>query len=842
MPVLDSQESRPAASALFSEGMLLGVLLIMAVLAAPASALIDGMPDSAEIFSEEELSWLDQHPVFRVAGPQAFPPFYFRDPDGHVIGMAADYMTIIASVLQVRFDNLEKKPWPQVLQGAREKTVDVIACSAKTADRSVFLLFSNPYLSFPLVIITRKDAPFVGGLEDLHGKILSVMPGNATQEWLRRDSIEIRAWQSSTPYDALKAVATGRADAHIENLAAASYIIQQQGLTNLKVAAPTSYGNYNLYIAVRNDWPELIPILNKVLGAIPPETHTAIRNTWLAVRYEHGIDAVTVGVWGLLVIGLSLVGFLGFFFWNRSLKREIIERQKAEKALADQESTMRSIFRAAPTGIGMTVDRVITRVNDKLIDMIGYDRDELVGKNARILYPSDEDYDLVGKDKYEQILKTGTGTVETHWVHKDGTVMDVILSSTPLDPDDLSRGVTFTALDVTDRKQLEERLRQSSKMEAVGTLSGGIAHDFNNILAIILGNTELARLNVPENSKADRYLGEVVTASLRAKDLVGQLLTFSRKSESRHRPIDISPIVKESLKMLRATIAAGIEFDTVISGPLPAVMADPTQIHQIMINLCTNAADAMDHDNGLLNVELTTVSFGRDDVLAYPDLHEGDYVRLAVRDTGKGIPVEAMERIFDPYFTTKAVGKGTGLGLAVTHGIVKNHNGAIWVNSREGKGTSVEVFFPVVGDQAPEVPDGKTRSVPPAGTGRILFVDDERAMVTLFEHRLAKLGYEVTGTTDPVAALGLFRKDPHGMDVIITDMTMPGMSGAALIREVLSIRPDIPAILCTGYSETMTEESALALGVFRYLEKPIAMDTLATAIQEAMAVSGSWPV
>ncbi|MFH1154835.1 MAG: transporter substrate-binding domain-containing protein [Pseudomonadota bacterium] len=912
--------------------------------------------DTVLVLTAEEENWLKDHRVMRVAGPKAFPPFHFFDMDGTLKGIASDYLDLVFRQLNITADIQKNLPWPEVLQKAKAREIDLIACSAKTRDREGYLLFSKPYMSFPLVIITRKDAPFVGGLDDLQGKKVALVQGVSTGEWLERDRIQMIPVRVGTPLEGLTAVSTGKADAHIENLAAAVYLMEFHGLSNLKIAGPTPYGNYELYIAVRNDWPELIPIINKALETVSVNDQTAIREKWLSVNYDHGIHAWTVAVWIFCVVGLALVGLTGFFLWNRSLRREILERKTAEAALAKQESTLRSLFLAAPTGIGMTRERIITDANDRLVQMTGYSRDELMGKDARMLYPTDRDYEYVGREKYRKIAEMGTGTVETFWRRKDGKIIDVILSSTPLNREDLSEGVTFTALDITDRnrarqelmqserryrgivedqtelilrvddrksitfvnnafcrffemgreelenrplaevlpqeiqglfilagdgltadapvksydsegrnrsgkpfwihwsmrrlfddsgsptevqavgqdmterRHLEDRLRQSSKMEAIGTLSGGIAHDFNNILGIIMGNAELAMVNLSEDAKVHRFIKEVLTASLRARDLVGQLLAFSRKTESKKKPVDMAGIVTESLKMLRATIPASVEFKTVLAGDLPQVMADTTQIHQVMINLCTNAADAMVLEGGLIAIRLERVFL--DNGTDHPDLPEDDYVRLTVTDTGHGMSQDILDRIFDPYFTTKAVGKGTGLGLSVTHGIVKNHGGSIRVTSRKGKGTAVEVLLPVLKTRVHQAPDA-VRLIA-EGRERILFVDDEEALVTLFKHRLQKLGYTVEGSTDPVWALNLIKADPGCIDLLITDMTMPKLTGDRLVTEARRLHPDLPAILCTGFSETMSEETARGLGINRYLEKPVETAVLAEAIREVL--------
>ncbi|MDG4474997.1 response regulator [Thiovibrio frasassiensis] len=384
-----------------------------------------------------------------------------------------------------------------------------------------------------------------------------------------------------------------------------------------------------------------------------------------------------------------------------------------------------------------------------------------------------------------------------------------------------------------ERSVLEAQLRQAQKMEAIGTLAGGIAHDFNNILAAILGYTELAKQKMIPESEPDHCLGEVLKATSRAKGLVQQILAFSRKGEQEMKPMRIQCVVKEALKLLRASIPSSIEIQQRIAPDCLPILADPTRIHQIIMNLCTNASHAMEAQGGTLSVLLENTALGEEEAQAH-GLPAGGYVLLVVSDTGHGMGKEVLDHIFEPYFTTKEQGKGAGMGLAIVHGLVVGGGGKIIVASTLGQGTTFRIFFPQVSDKVAEEAHPEICSPSPKGSECIFVIDDEQAIVAMEKIALERLGYRVRLFADSEEALAAFRADPQGCDLVVTDQTMPHLSGMELAKAFLQIRPDLPIILSTGYSSQASEEDALRAGIRRFIMKPLNISQLATAIREIL--------
>ncbi|MFH2058954.1 MAG: LytS/YhcK type 5TM receptor domain-containing protein [Pseudomonadota bacterium] len=518
---------------------------------------------------------------------------------------------------------------------------------------------------------------------------------------------------------------------------------------------------------------------------------------------------------------------------DKALIKEINERKAAELAAHKSKEEWENTFDSISDVVSLqdTNFRII-KINKAGCDTLEREYKDIIGMHCYTLF-RDLDEPCHGCPLIET---ANTLEPHAHEMFNKKLGKTFLVSGAPvLDENGTMTHITHVAKDITDRKKLEADLFQAQKMESIGTLAGGIAHDFNNILTAIMGYSELAKVHIPKDSKAHMDIDQIVKSSRRAADLVKHILAFSRKSD--HSLESLSPhlIVKETLKMLRASLPTTIQIQENIDRNCGNILADPTNIHQIIINLCTNALHAMENEKGTLSIRLYNETLNEKQIAKELGESPGLFVVLEVKDTGHGMDQKIIANIFDPYFTTKEVGKGTGLGLSVIHGIVKDYHGFIRVDSKPGKGSIFQVYIPALnqGTIAKET-SADNEDVLPTGTERILIVDDESVIVEVNKMILERLGYTVTTTTESLLALEKIRSAPDLFDLVISDQTMPGLTGVELSQEILKIRPGMPIIICTGYSSVVSEENSLAMGIRKYLKKPIHTKDLARSIRQVI--------
>ena len=529
---------------------------------------------------------------------------------------------------------------------------------------------------------------------------------------------------------------------------------------------------------------------------------------------------------------------------------DVTERVRSENELRESQARLASIFRLAPVGIGVSRGRVIQEVNERVCTISGYRRDELVGQSSRMLYPSAGEFERAGRVTRADERLHGFATVESTWIRKDGEAVDVLLDSTPLDPDDVHAGTTFMVLDVTDtkraareREELERQLLHAQKLEAIGTLAAGIAHDFNNILSAMTGFAELALSDMAAESSARDDLAEVLQAGERARELVGQLLSFARAGdiddEGDGGTTDISAVVREAGAMLRRSIPTSVAMTLSIAPDCSRVRVDGTRLHQLVVNLVTNAYHAVRGEGEMGSEGRIALSLDAVDVDPVADsrlaaLPPGPYVRFVVRDNGHGMDASTRARIFDPYFTTKRSGEGTGLGLAIVHSIVNGTGGMVIVDSAPGEGTTFTIYLPVAEPERRRTEKDADGTVARRGGERVLLVDDDAAVLRMVGRSLERYGYDVTSCADGAAAVAAFSATPGRFDIVVTDQAMPRMTGTQLARVLLAARPDLPVILCTGYSHEISRDKADELGIRRLVFKPTTGGELAAQIRNVL--------
>lgn len=518
---------------------------------------------------------------------------------------------------------------------------------------------------------------------------------------------------------------------------------------------------------------------------------------------------------------------------NQSLLVEIENQRLSDLALKESEIRLKTILESNPDPIILyDLKGSPLYLNPAFTTLFGWALEELNGRS--IPFVPEDQKEFTAKKIWEMYKYGKVQAFETKRLTKNHQTLEVLVSAALTRAADESPiGIVVHLTNISEKKALEAQYKHAQKLEAIGTLAGGIAHDFNNILSGIMGYSQLARMNISEPEKAVADIDQVIKAANRAKDLVRQILTFSRQSEYQKQPLKIFIIVKEALKLIRSSIPATIEIKEDIVSKA-SVMADPTQIHQVVMNLCTNAYHAMRETGGTLSVGLKEIAVPGPDAIVDLNMTPGNYLRLEVHDTGTGIEPSMMDKIFDPYFTTKSPEQGTGLGLAVVHGIVKDSGGYIKVYSQPGKGSCFIIFLPVSNEKENESEKTENDYLHARGTERIMIVDDEENIRDSMTEFFSDLGYRPIAYSNGQMALDAFLKSPDEFDFIISDCTMPSYTGFDLAASIFKERPGVPVILCSGYTEKVTDDMMNQDGIYKFLEKPVDLEKLAMLVREKL--------
>ncbi|MDA3799658.1 MAG: transporter substrate-binding domain-containing protein [Kiritimatiellae bacterium] len=864
----------------------------------------------------EERSWLEAHPVIRLAPDPEFQPIEFFDEEGKYSGIGADYAKLISEKLGIKFEIVQCANWNEVVEKAKNRKIDVLNAVVKTPQREKYLIFPPPYLKTSSVIIVRKgvsDKLTLEMLEDMHVVMVSEY---GYVDLIRNKHPEIKIDLVISQKTALRKVSFGMADAFVGDLLTASFYIEQEGITNLKLGKELQPPNTSGF-AVRSDWPVLSQILEKGVNMLTEDEKNSIYSKWIHLQTAPGLTTQEVKKLSTIILTCVFLIILGFLLWNRSLnhnvqqrtkdlKKEVDERKKAEYALKEAHSELEKRVERRTKDLSEEIknreiledelakektflevvlqniqEGVIVCDKNGILTLFNRASREIHGLPELSVTPDQwaDHYLADGITKmhksdiplFRALQGESIKNFEITVIPKSKPPASYISSSQPLrDENNVIIGAVATMHDITEekraeiilrdahielekkvkertnelqlslkkleeetaeRKKMEMALMQSHKMEAIGTLAGGIAHDFNNILAAIIGYADMAIDYIPENSPAKHQIEQVLKAGDRAKDLIQHILTFSRNESQIRVPTEIYATVKEATKFLRASTPTTIEIKENVDEKSGTILADETQINQVVVNLCTNAAHAMEEDGGVLEISLAPYEHSKDGEYKNINLKQGSYIMLSVKDNGPGVDPEIIDKIFDPYFTTKGIGKGSGMGLAVVQGIVKNHDGFITVDS-SSSGTTFTAFFPKI--QKSSSKKKKTNELIPTGTEKILIVDDEEIIARMTKRIVESLGYKATSTTNSLEALTIFKANPDDFDLVISDQTMPDLTGDKLSKKILNIRKDIPIIICSGYNSKIDELRNDAIGIAKFIMKPVRKQELAKTIREVL--------
>ena len=773
------------------------------------------------------------------------PPFSFRDTDGQIKGYAVDVLAAVEALSGLR---LERRvgPTAEIHRAFREGEVDMLQSYVRTEAREEFAVFSVPYLRMNGHIFVRRGERAITRLEDLRGRTVMVHPGSLGEKILRDERLGDSILLVDSVEQALRNLEAGTGDATLVSRLTGLETIHRLGLHHVvAVGEPIPGYTANYAFAARRDLNDLITRIDDalhLLDRVDDSDRSAlsrkqqIYDAWFAFADPRRFDSTQIAFAVASGLGLALIVAVWAMLRQRRLRYEIA-RQAA--ALQVGEDRYRAVFESTLHGLVVFELRepatgrwVIEELNPAARRILGQPAVTAEQPTFTEAFPADE---ALGFRLAGALVATAPAPFE-HDRSRPGAPSWVDVAVTRLGETRrlvAIRDVTEARVAAERLRQSEAQIRQNQKLEAIGTLASGVAHDFNNVLTAIVGNVELMRFELPADHPATAGLQEISQATERARFLVRQILTFSRKTESHRQVLQATPVIKETLRFVSATAPSTIEFQHRVGERSPEIEIDPTHLHQVLMNLCTNAVHAMQGRSGAIEIAEDEVVIHEGDPGHPADLGPGDYLVLTVRDTGAGMPPEVLQHLFEPFFTTKPSGEGTGLGLAVVHGIVSACGGAINVLSRPGQGTTFRLYFPASTRPRP-VASAEETAVPEGHGERILLVDDEPAIIQTASRLLERLGYSVSTYTQPAEALAEFRRSRGAFDVVLTDLTMPQMSGIELAGRLRTVAPDIPVILISGFINDRELALARAERITRVLDKPLTLAALGQAVASCL--------
>ncbi|MCP4152845.1 MAG: transporter substrate-binding domain-containing protein [bacterium] len=770
-----------------------------------------------------------------------YPPYSFRDENGTPTGFNIELTQAIAVAAGLKIE-IDYRSWSALREDLETGKIDAISGMYYSKERDKLVDFSTHISIVHHAVFARKDSPGIKSEEELRGKELIVIRGDIMHDYVIEKGLSGTPVLVKNQTEALRLLASDRHDYALIAKLPGRYLVSELKLSNIITVGPELLPS-KYCCAVKEGNSILLFRLNEGLTIVKESGRfKELYDKWLGVLEPHSISTKVIIKYSIIILVPLLLLLAGSFLWHRQtlrrnmeLEKEIAGRKRAEGELQKANYLYKVLLDASTSGINLLdKDGNYLIVNESAAKIWKNNPGDFINKNIRELVPpqmADEVMLIIRK-----VEKTRTGLEQERFIEPLNKYY--IENVQPIfDENKEFFGVQVLTFDITEYKlaekekaRLEKQLRHTQKLETIGTLAGGIAHDFNNILAPIVGYADIAMLNLDKTSPVYEHLAHILKGACRAKELVEQILLFSKQSEKERHPLSMHTLVNEALKLLRPSIPSTIEIRQRLDASCGKVQADATQIHQVIVNLCTNAWQAMETDGGILSIELNRKTVDKITAKLHPKLHEGEYVCLSVIDTGPGIDDGTMERMFEPFFTTKPVDKGTGLGLSVAHGVVRSHEGDILVYSEPGKGAAFHVYLPAIRSEGAAVE--KTAPMVAGGAESVMIVDDEPVIAEMVKLMLEHFGYKADTYQDGIEALKAFKKQPQKYDLLISDLTMPHMTGLDLATQLHKERPELPVVIMTGFGGSLTPATQERYGIIQVMAKPVSVKELAAVVRD----------